>query len=118
MVRTTNAVASRRRKKRIRKRAKGFFGDRKNHLRLTSEAVLRALAFNYRDRKQRKREFRKLWITRLGVATRIHGISYSKFIHGLKSAECELNRKVLAEMAIHDPAGFGSVVSRAKAALA
>lgn len=117
MVRVRSSVASRRRRKRIFKRAKGFYGDRKNHLRLTSEAVLRALAFNYRDRKQRKREFRRLWITRLGVATRIHGISYSKFIHGLQKAGCELNRKVLAEMAISDPEGFGSVVSRAKEAL-
>lgn len=118
MVRVTNAVASRRRKKRIRKRAKGFSGDRKNHLRLTSEAVLRALAYNYRDRKHRKREFRGLWITRIGIAARIHGISYNKFMHGLKQAGCELNRKVLAEMAITDPSSFATVVGRAKEALA
>lgn len=118
MVRVRSSVASRRRRKRILKRAKGFYGDRKNHLRLSSEAVLRALAFNYRDRKQRKRDFRRLWIARLGVATRIHGISYSKFMHGLKKAGCELNRKVLSEMAIHDPEGFGTVVSCAKEALA
>lgn len=118
MVRVRSSVASRRRRKRILKRAKGFYGDRKNHLRLSSEAVLRALAFNYRDRKQRKRDFRRLWIARLGVATRIHGISYSKFMHGLKKAGCELNRKVLSEMAIHDPEGFGTVVSFAKEALA
>ena len=117
MVRVTNAVASRRRKKRIRKRAKGFVGDRKNHLRLTTEAVLRALAFNYRDRKNKKREFRSLWITRIGIAAKIHGISYSKFMHGLKQAGCELNRKMLAEMAINDPGGFSAVVSRAKEAL-
>ena len=118
MVRATNAVASHRRKKRLYKRAKGFVGDRKNHLRLTSDAVMRALAYNYRHRKLRKREFRSLWIVRINAAAKIHGISYSKFIHGLKKANCELDRKILSEMAIHDPQGFAAVVSSAKAALA
>ncbi len=118
MVRATNAVASHRRKKRIFKRAKGFVGDRKNHLRLTSDAVMRALAYNYRHRKQRKREFRSLWITRISAAAKIHGISYSKLIYGLKKARCELNRKMLAEMAIHDPAGFAAIAGSAKEALA
>jgi len=118
MVRVTNAVASRRRKKRLRKRAKGFVGDRKNHLRLTSDAVMRALAFNYRDRKENKRQFRRLWIMRIGIAAKINGISYSKLINGLTKAECELNRKMLAEMAINDPQSFEAVVSHAKAALA
>jgi len=117
MVRVTNAVASHRRKSRLRKRARGFVGDRKNHLRLTSDAVMRALAFNYRDRKHNKRQFRRLWVTRVGLATKIHGISYSKFIHGLKKAGCELNRKMLAEMALHDPDGFAAVVDNAKKAL-
>ena len=117
MSRATNAVASHRRKKRLRKQAKGFVGDRKNHLRLTSGAVLRAMAFNYVHRKHNKRNFRKLWITRIGVASKIHGISYSRFIHGLKKANCELNRKILAEMAIRDPSGFSTVVDRAKQAL-
>lgn len=118
MVRVTNAVASHRRKKRLYKRAKGFVGDRKNHLRLTSDAVLRALAYNYRHRKLKKREFRSLWITRIGAAAKIHGISYSKFIFGLKQARCELDRKILADMAIQDPLGFAAVVGRAKEALA
>lgn len=118
MVRATNAVASHRRKKRLFKRAKGFRGDRKNHLRLTSSAVLRALAFNYRHRKQNKRNFRSLWIQRIGAAAKIHGISYSKFIHGLKRANCDLDRKVLADMAVRDPNGFAMVVGRAKEALA
>lgn len=118
MVRATNAVASHRRKKRIHKRAKGFVGDRKNHLRLTSEAVMRALAYNYRHRKLKKREFRSLWITRISAAAKIQGISYSKFIHGLQKARCELDRKVLAEMAIHDPSSFAAVVNHAKQALA
>lgn len=118
MVRATNAVASHRRKKRMYKLAKGFVGDRKNHLRLTSDAVMRALAYNYRHRKLRKREFRCLWITRISAAAKIHGISYSKFIYGLKKAACELDRKVLSEMAIHDPKGFSAVVGRVKQALA
>jgi len=117
MVRVTNAVASHRRRKRLHKRAKGYVGDRKNHLRLTSDAVMHAMAFNYRHRKQKKRDFRRLWITRISAASKIHGISYSKFICGLKKARCELDRKVLAEMAIHDPNSFAAVVGRAKEAL-
>jgi large subunit ribosomal protein L20 len=118
MVRVTNAVASHRRKKRLLKQAKGFVGDRKNHLRLTSDAVLRAMAYNYRHRKERKRDFRSLWIVRIGAAAKINGISYSKFICGLKKAKCELDRKVLAEMAIRDPSSFAAVAGRAKQALA
>lgn len=117
MVRVTNAVASHRRKKRLLKQAKGFVGDRKNHLRLTSDAVLQAMAYNYRHRKEKKREFRSLWIMRIGAAAKINGISYSKFINGLKKAKCELDRKVLAEMAIHDPSGFAAVAGDAKKAL-
>lgn len=117
MVRATNAVASHRRKKRLLKQAKGFVGDRKNHLRLTKDAVLRALSYNYRHRKERKREFRSLWIVRIGAAAKINGISYSKFIYGLKKAKCELDRKLLADMAIRDPNSFAAVVGRAKEAL-
>lgn len=118
MVRVTNAVASHRRKKRLYKRAKGFVGDRKNHLRLTSGAVLKALAYNYRHRKLKKREFRNLWIMRISAAAKINGMSYSKFIYGLKKAKCELDRKVLSDMAIEDPLGFSAVVGFAKEALA
>ena len=117
MVRVTNAVASHRRKKRLYKLAKGFVGDRKNHLRLTSGAVMRAMASNYAHRKLKKRDFRSLWIMRLNAAARINGISYSKFIYGLKKAGCELNRKVLADMAISDPSGFAVIVGHAKQAL-
>lgn len=117
MVRATNSVASHRRKKRMLKHAKGFVGDRKNHLRLTKDAVLRALAYNYRHRKERKREFRSLWIVRIGAAAKINGISYSKFVYGLKKAKCELDRKLLAEMAIRDPSGFAAVAGLAKQAL-
>ncbi len=118
MVRVRNAVASRRRRKRIYKRAKGFVGDRKNHLRLTADAVMRALAFNYRHRKHNKRNFRRLWIIRIGVAAKVNGISYSKFINGLKKAGSELNRKMLADLAVNDPQGFTAVASLAKEALA
>lgn len=117
MVRATNAVASHRRKKRLYKRAKGFVGDRKNHLRLTTGAVMRAMAYNYRHRKEKKRDFRRLWIMRIGAAAKINGISYSKFIHGLMKAGCGLDRKILADMAIRDPIAFSAIVDHAKQAL-
>ncbi|MBS0651936.1 MAG: 50S ribosomal protein L20 [Verrucomicrobia bacterium] len=118
MVRVTNAVARNRSRKRLMKRAKGFVGDRKNHKRLTLDAVLSALAFNYRHRKQRKRDFRKLWIMRIGVGAKINGMSYSKLIDGLSKAGCTLNRKMLSDMAIRDPNSFSAVVGTARQALA
>lgn len=118
MVRVTNAVATHRRKKRLLKQAKGFVGDRKNHLRLTSDAVMSAMAFNYRHRKLKKRDFRRLWTIRLGVAAKINGLSYSKLINGLKKAGCTLNRKMLSDMAIRDPNSFAAVAGAAKQALA
>jgi large subunit ribosomal protein L20 len=114
MVRITNAVAARRRTKRLLKRCKGFYGDRKNHLKLSKDALMSALAFNYKHRKLCKRDFRSLWITRIGVAAKINGLSYSRLINGLKRVGCELNRKVLAEIAIRDPSAFTAVVSQAK----
>src|SRR3989339_2072596 len=118
MVRVTNAVATHRKKKRLMKKAKGFVGDRKNHLRLTANAVMSAMASNYRHRKLKKRDFRRLWTIRLGVAAKINGISYSKLIHGLKKAGCMLNRKMLSDMAIRDPNSFAVVAGAAKQALA
>jgi large subunit ribosomal protein L20 len=118
MVRVTNSVASHKRKKRIRKLAKGFVGDRRNHLRQTSDAVSRAMSYNYRHRKQRKSEFRGIWIARISAASKMNGISYSRFIQGLQKAGCDLNRKMLSELAIHDPNSFAVVAERAKAALA
>ncbi|MEN9344413.1 MAG: ribosomal protein [Chlamydiota bacterium] len=118
MVRVTNAVAAHRKRKRLMKQAKGFVGDRKNHLRLTLNAVMSAMAFNYRHRKEKKRDFRSLWITRIGVGAKINGMSYSKFVAGLKQAKCELNRKMLSEMALSDPSSFAQVVGAAKKALA
>lgn len=118
MVRATNAVASHKFRRRLHKKAKGFVGDRKNHLRLTIEAVMRAMAFNYRHRKLRKRDFRRLWIVRVGVAAKINGLSYSKLIDGLNKANCTINRKMLADLAIRDPQAFSCIANTAKAALA
>lgn len=118
MVRATSAPASRRRRKRLLKRAKGFWGDRKSHVRQSTNAVMSAMAFNYRHRKNKKSDFRQLWITRIGVAAKINGLSYSKLVNGLKKSGCELNRKMLSEMAIHDPESFKAVADMAKKALA
>lgn len=118
MTRATSAPASRKRRKRMFKKAKGFFGDRKNHVRQTKNAVMSAMSFNYRHRKLKKRDFRSLWITRIGIAAKINGISYSKLIFGLKKAQIDLNRKMLADLANTDPAGFKSVADRVKQALA
>lgn len=117
MTRVTNAVAAHRKRKRLMKLAKGFVGDRKNHLRLTKDAVMSALAFNYRHRKQRKADFRRLWIVRIGVGAKLNGISYSKFVQGMKKAGCKINRKMLSDMAIRDPNSFAAVVTAAKHAL-
>lgn len=118
MVRITNAVTSRRRTKKLLKRCKGFYGDRKNHLKLSKDALMSALAFNYKHRKLRKRDFRSLWIMRLGVAAKINGLSYSRLINGLKKMGCELNRKVLSELAIRDPNAFSAIAQMAKQKLA
>ena len=117
MSRVTNAVASRKRRKRLLREAKGFSGDRKNHHRLASDAVMKAMAFNYMHRKMKKSQFRRLWITRISVAAKIHGISYRKFICGLTKAGCLFSRKALADMAIRDPQGFAAVAETAKQAL-
>lgn len=118
MVRVTCAPASKRSRKKIFKRAKGFWGDRKNHLRQSTNAVMSALSFSTKHRKLKKRDFRQLWITRVGIAAKINGISYSRLMCGLKKAGCDLNRKMLAEMAIHDPTSFKAIAEKAKAALA
>jgi large subunit ribosomal protein L20 len=118
MTRTTSSVARHRRRKRLMKLAKGFVGDRKNHIRLTKDAVMSALAFSTKHRKLRKRDFRKLWITRIGVGAKINGLSYSKLIHGLQKAGCRMNRKMLSELAIKDPESFAAIAAEAKRALA
>ncbi len=110
--------SSRKFKKKILKLAKGFRGQRKNVYRRAKEYVFRALQYQYRDRRQRKRQFRRLWIARINAAVRAHGLSYSKFMHGLSKAGINLNRKMLAEMAVRDPEGFYKIVEKAKEALA
>lgn len=117
MVRVRGAVASRRRRKRILKRAKGFVGNRKNHIRNATETIMRAMAFNYTHRKQKKRNFRRLWITRIGIAARIHGLPYNKFIAGLHKTDCEIDRKILSELATSYPDAFASLAEHAKQAL-
>ena len=118
MVRVTNAVASRKRRKRLLKRAKGFFGDRKNHTKLSQDAVMKALSYNYIHRKKKKGDFRSLWIIRINTAARLCGLSYSKFINGLLKADVKIDRKMLADLAVKDFEGFTAVDDKAKAALA
>ena len=117
MSRTTCSVARNKRRKRLFKQAKGFWGDRKNHIRLTQDAVMKALAFNYEHRKDKKNDFKRLWNVRISAAAKINGISYSKLIFGLKKAKCEINRKVLASLAITDPTIFSEIANVAKGAL-
>lgn len=118
MVRATSAPASRNRRKKILKRCSGFWGDRKNHIRQSKNAYMSALGFNTLHRKQRKSEFRALWITRIGVAAKLNGISYSKLMFGLKKANIALNRKMLAEMAQANPTHFTAIAETAKKSLA
>lgn len=116
-MRTTTGAARRQSKKRLFKRAKGYVGGRRKLLRSMKETQLRAGAFAFRDRRAKKREFRKLWIIRISAAVQMRGMRYSEFIHGLKLAKIELDRKTLSEMAIHNPQDFDTVVAQARAAL-
>ena len=117
-MRSTNGAARHKSKKRLFKRAKGYVGGRRKMLRTVSETVVRAGVFAYRDRRNKKREFRKLWITRLNAACRMRGLRYSEFINGLIKSGLELDRKTLSEMAIHNPQDFDTVVAKVKEALA
>ena len=116
-MRTSNAPARNRSKKRLFKAAKGYRGGRSKLTRTVKESLLRSGQYAFRDRRARKRDFRRLWITRLNAACRQHGLRYSEFIHGLKLAGIEMDRKTLSEMAIHDEAGFKSVVETVKGKL-
>jgi large subunit ribosomal protein L20 len=117
MARVTGAVPRHHRKKKILRAARGYFGGRSKLWRIAKNAVERGWAYSYRDRKQRKREFRALWITRINAAVREHDntLNYSRFMYGLKQAGIEVNRKVLADLAVRDAAAFGSLVEQAKA---
>lgn len=117
MPRVTNTPATRRRRKRMLKRAKGYYSGRSRLFKNAKETVRRALRYAYRDRRQRKREFRGLWIARINAATRLNGLSYSRFINGLKLAGVEVDRKILADLAVNDMHAFSEYVDTAKKAL-
>ena len=117
MPRAKNAVASRARRKKVLKAARGYWGRRNRLFKTAEEAVQRGWAYAYRDRRVRKREFRKLWITRINAAARLNGLTYGKLIHGLKCANIEIDRKALAELAMNDPATFATIADTAKSSL-
>ncbi|MBG7611275.1 50S ribosomal protein L20 [Polaribacter sp. BAL334] len=114
MPRSVNSVASRNRRKKILKAAKGYFGRRKNVYTVAKNAVEKGMLYAYRDRKNNKRNFRSLWITRINAAARLHGMSYSQFIGKVKANQIELNRKVLADLAVNNPQAFKAVVEKIK----
>lgn len=114
MPRAKTAVAGRARRRKVLRGAKGYVGGRSRLYRTAAETRLRALQFAYRDRRQRKRQFRALWITRINAAARIHGLSYSRFISGLRRAGVELDRKILSDLAVRDPGGFAALAEKAK----
>jgi large subunit ribosomal protein L20 len=118
MPRVKRGVQARARHKKVLKQAKGYSGRRKNVYRVATQAVTRAAQYAYRDRRQRKRQFRGLWIVRINAAARQFGLSYSRLIDGLNKASIEIDRKVLADLAVHDLPAFGKVAEQAKAALA
>ncbi len=118
MARIKGGLNARKKHNRVLKLAKGYRGARSKQYRVAKQSVMRALASSYAGRKQRKRQFRQLWIARINAAARMNGLSYSKFMHGLKLADVEINRKMLAEMAVNDAEGFTALVEVAKAKLA
>lgn len=118
MARVKGGVVSRKRRKRILKLAKGYYGSKHLLFRTAKEQVMNSYYYAYRDRLQKKRDFRKLWITRINAAARMNGLSYSKLMNGLKLAEIEVNRKMLADLAVNDAAAFTALAEAAKAKLA
>lgn len=114
MARVKRGNVARKRRKKILKLAKGFRGSHSKLFRTANQQVMKALRYAYADRRKRKRDFRRLWITRINAAARIHGMSYSQLIGSLKKADIQINRKMLAQMAVLDPAGFGKVVALAQ----
>ena len=118
MPRVKRGVASRARRKKVLKQAKGYYGARSRTFKVAKQAVIKAGQYAYRDRRQRKRHFRALWILRINAAAREHGLSYSRFISGLKKAAIEVDRKILADIALHEKEAFGGLADKAKEALA
>jgi large subunit ribosomal protein L20 len=118
MARVKRGVQARRRHKKVLKQAKGYYGARSRVFRVAKQAVIKAGQYAYRDRRTRKRQFRRLWIARINAAARINGLSYSRFMNGLKRAEIMLDRKVLADLAVREQAAFAAIAEKAKQALA
>ena len=117
MARVKGGATAKARHKKVLNKAKGYYGARSKLYKTAKQAVIKAGQYAYRDRRQRKRQFRQLWITRINAAARMHGLSYSRLINGLHKAEIEVDRKVLADIAVHDPEGFGAIAAAAKAGL-
>ena len=117
MARVKRGVTAHAKHKKVLQAAKGFYGRRKNTIRIAKQAVEKSLQYAYRDRKARKRNFRALWVQRINAATREHGLTYGRFIDGLNKAGIEIDRKVLSDMAIHEPQAFAALVAKAKGAL-
>ena len=117
-MRVKTGIVRHRRHKKLLKQARGFYSGRRKHFRKAKEQLERSLVYAYRDRRQKKRDFRKLWIMRINAATRLNGMNYSTFMHGLKLANIELDRKILADMAMNAPTSFTKVAEASKAALA
>ena len=117
MPRSTNSPASRKRRKRMLKKASGYRGFRSTHYRYAKDAVRKAMQYAYRDRKNRKRVFRRLWIQRINAACRAEGLTYSRFMEGLKALDVELDRKILAELAVNEPDAFKEIAAQAKVGL-
>jgi large subunit ribosomal protein L20 len=117
MPRVKRSVHAQKKRRKVLEQAKGYWGRKSTHYRYAKEQVDRSLVYAYRDRKVRKREFRKLWITRINAAARSQGLSYNQFVHGCEMAGIELDRKVLADLAVSDPAAFAAIADKAKAAL-
>lgn len=118
MARVKRGVIARRRHNKVLKAAKGYYGARSKVFRVAKQAVIKAGQYAYRDRRQRKRQFRRLWIARINAAARLNGLTYSRFINGLNKAGIEVDRKVLSDIAIHDAEAFAAIVEKAKAAIA
>lgn len=117
MARVKGAMMTRKRRKKVLKRAKGYWGSKSTHFKVANQAVMKSLKYAYIGRKQKKRDFRRLWITRISAACKLSDINYSRFMNGLKKAGIEINRKMLADLAVTDAAAFGALVEKAKAAL-
>ena len=117
MARIKGAMMTRKRRNKTLKLAKGYFGSKSKHFKMAKQAVMKSGQYAYIGRKQKKRDFRRLWITRISAGCKLNGVNYSTFMNGLKKAGITLNRKMLSEIAINDPAGFTAIVEKAKAAL-